>query len=131
MSTLIENYYACFNAGDYEGMVALLSEDVVHEPSQGAPRVGKEQFRSFLAHMERCYAEKVISPVIMSSGDGLHAAAEFMLTGNYLQTDDGLPPAHGQSYRLRVGAFFEISDGRISRVSNHYNLQDWLRQIGG
>ncbi|MBZ0222866.1 MAG: isopropylmalate/homocitrate/citramalate synthase, partial [Dokdonella sp.] len=28
------------------------------------------------------------------------------------------------------GAFFEIHDGRITRVSNYYNLQDWLRQVG-
>ena len=36
--------------------------------------------------------------------------------------------------RLRVhtpgGAFFEIARGRITRVTNYYNLQDWLRQVG-
>jgi steroid delta-isomerase-like uncharacterized protein len=51
------------------------------------------------------------------------------LKGTYLKTDEGLPPARGQQYTLRVGAFFELKDGRILRVSNHYNLQHWLRQI--
>jgi len=44
---------------------------------------------------------------------------------------DGLPAASGQTYVLPGGAFYALRDGRICRVSNHYNLQDWLRQIGG
>ena len=129
MKDLIVQYYQRFNAADYDGMLALLDENVVHEPSQGTPRHGKEQFRAFLRHMEACYREQVIDPVVMSSEDGSRAAAEFMLGGTYLKTDGDLPAARGQQYRLRVGAFFEIRDNRITRVSNHYNLQDWLQQI--
>jgi steroid delta-isomerase-like uncharacterized protein len=129
MKAVIEQYYAHFNAANYEGMLGLLSDDVLHEPSQGDPRKGKQLFREFLQHMENCYKEQVLSPVIMVSDDGARAAAEFMLNGSYLKTDSDLPAARGQQYRLRVGAFFDLADGRITRVSNHYNLQDWLRQI--
>lgn len=129
MKSVLLQYYQAFNAGNYEGMLALLSDDVVHEPSQGEPRKGKQLFREFLQHMERCYKEQVIDPVILVSPDGTRAAAEFMLTGTYLQTDSDLPPAKGQQYRLRVGTFFELDGGRITRVSNHYNLNHWLRQI--
>lgn len=126
---LLAAYYAAFNRQDAEGMLDLLAEDVLHEPSQGQPRVGKPAFAAFLAHMNRCYRETVIDPVIIASPDGARAAAEFMLDGQYLATDDGLPAARGQSYRLRVGAFFAIADGRIARVSNHYNLGDWTAQV--
>jgi len=129
MNNLLENYYRCFNAGDYAGMLDLLTDDVVHEPCQGAPRLGKHKFREFLQHMESCYHEQVHNPCIFYSADGKRAAAEFELTGTYLATDSELPPARGQTYRLRVGTFFEIGAGRIKRVSNHYNLQDWLQQI--
>lgn len=128
---LIHNYYTCFNRADYAGMLALLAEDVLHEPSQGLPRKGKALFRDFLAHMENCYKETVLDPVIMASADGKHAAAEFMLSGRYLKTDEGLPAAKGQTYNLRVGAFFDVHEGKITRVSNHYNLQSWLNQISG
>lgn len=128
---LIASYYAAFNRQDAEGMLALLADDVTHEPSQGAPRRGKEAFSRFLAHMNRCYAEQVIDPMIMATPDGARAAAEFMLSGRYLETDEGLPVATGQTYRLRVGAFFELADGRIARVSNHYNLADWIAQVSG
>ena len=129
MKSVLDQYYQAFNAGNYEGMLALLSDDVLHEPSQGEPRQGKPLFREFLQHMERCYKEQVIDPVIFVNEDGTRAAAEFMLTGTYLQTDSDLPPAKGQMYRLRVGTFFELANGRITRVSNHYNLNHWLRQI--
>lgn len=129
MKNLIETYYQRFNAGDYAGMLELLAEDVVHEPSQGDPREGKDKFRDFLRHMEECYKEQVIDPVVFYNVDGSRAAAEFMLEGEYLRTDGDLPPASGQRYRLRVGAFFEIGDGRIRRVSNHYNLQHWIAQV--
>jgi steroid delta-isomerase-like uncharacterized protein len=129
MSKILEQYYQHFNAGNYSGMLDLLSEDVVHEPCQGTPRQGKDKFREFLQHMERCYKEEVHNPCIFYSADGRRAAAEFFLSGTYLSTDSDLPPAKGQTYRLRVGTFFDIADGRITRVTNHYNLQDWLNQI--
>lgn len=124
---IIERYYAAFNRADYEGMLKLLSEDVLHEPSQGKPRHGIEKFREFLKHMENCYKEQVIDPVVFYNGN--KAAAEFALTGEYLRDDEGLPPAKGQKYKLRVGAFFDLKDGKITRVSNHYNLQDWIEQV--
>ncbi|HWK55639.1 MAG TPA: ketosteroid isomerase-related protein [Hyphomicrobiales bacterium] len=129
MTAVLEQYYQRFNAGDYEGMLALLADDVVHEPSQGNPRHGKALFREFLQHMERCYQERVIDPVFMGNADGERASAEFMLEGRYLVTDGELPPARGQGYTLRVGAFFDLRDGKIARVSNHYNLEDWIRQV--
>ena len=57
------------------------------------------------------------------------AIIEFDLDGTYLATDAPHPPARGQTYSLRVGAFFELRDGLIARVSNHYNVADWLAQV--
>ena len=126
---LIESYYQRFNAQDIEGFLALLSEDVVHDISQGGSEVGKSAFRAFLHKMNRCYREQVSELVIMASPDGARFAAEFWLDGHYLESDEGLPVARGQRYRLRVGAFFEVRAGQVTRISNHYNLNDWLRQV--
>lgn len=126
---LIANYYDAFNRHDVEAMLAHLAENVVHEPSQGAPRHGKAAFAEFLAHMNRCYREHVHEPVVLATPDGSHASAEFRLTGDYIETEDGLPAARGQGYALRVGAFFDVEQGLIARVSNHYNLADWIAQV--
>ncbi len=52
-----------------------------------------------------------------------------MVNGTYLQTDEGLPEATGQSYRLPAGSFFSLQDGLITRVVTYYNLADWTRQV--
>lgn len=127
---LIRRYYAAFNARDWAGMVACLSDDVAHDANQGGRHKGKAHFSSFLAHMDRCYRENLKDIVILSAADGTRAAAEFVVHGTYLATDDGLPPARGQTYVLPAGAFFEVKNGLISRVSTHYNLKDWLAQVG-
>lgn len=127
---LVSNYYATFNSGDREAMLALLTEDVVHDINQGASEVGRDVFRAFLQRMDRSYREEVTELVVMASEDGSRASAEFYILGTYLQTDEGLPPAAGQTYRLRVGAFFDIRQGKVARVTNYYNLEDWLRQVG-
>lgn len=126
---LIRNYYDRFNAKDNGGFLALLTDDVVHEISQGATDNGKEAFRKFLKHMDECYNERAYDIAIMVSEDGSRAAAEFMLDGTYLKQDGTLPPANGQTYTLRVGAFFEVRDGKVSRIANHYNMKEWLKQI--
>ncbi|WP_431303700.1 ketosteroid isomerase-related protein [Sediminicoccus sp. BL-A-41-H5] len=127
---LLRRYYAAFNAGDWEGMLACLTEDVAHDVNQGGREVGRGAFAAFLKRMERCYRERVEELVVMVSADGTRGAAEFVIHGTYLVADEGLPPATGQTYVLPVGAFFEIRGDRIARVTNYYNLQDWLRQVG-
>ncbi len=126
---LIRRYYDRFNAGDAAGMLALLTDDVVHDISQGGREIGRAAFAKFLAHMNGAYREHAYEPAVMVNADGSRAAAEFRLDGTYIATDGTLPAAHGQSYVLTVGAFFEVRDGRIARVSNHYNMKDWLRQV--
>jgi len=128
---LIGRYYAAFNAGDWNGMLDALSEDVVHDINQGKRETGKSAFRAFLAHMEHCYREQLRDIVVMASADGTRGSAEFVVHGEYLSTDEGLPPAHGQKYVLPAGAFFDLRGGKIARVTNYYNLPDWTAQVVG
>jgi steroid delta-isomerase-like uncharacterized protein len=128
---IIGAYLAAFNRGDWPGMLALLADDVVHDINQGGAEHGKPAFAAFLDRMARCYREELRDIVIMVGADGARAAAEFQVRGAYLTQDSGLPPAHGQRYALPAGAFFSLKDGRISRVTMHYNLPDWLRQVAG
>ncbi|PHK95964.1 isopropylmalate/homocitrate/citramalate synthase [Pseudoroseomonas rhizosphaerae] len=129
--TLIRSYYDAFNAGDVEGMLALLTEDVAHDINQGARETGVPAFRAFMARMNAHYREQLRDVVVMVGENGTRAAAEFTVHGTYLATDAGLPEARGQAYVLPAGAFFEVREGRIARVSNHYNLADWIAQVGG
>ncbi len=128
---LIHRYYTAFNRGDRETLLALLSEGVVHDLNQGARETGRETFRAFMQRMDRCYAEQLTDIVVMVSEDGRRAAAEYIVHGEYKADDDDLPPARGQRYVLPGGAFFVIENGYIARVTNYYNLQDWIAQVQG
>lgn len=128
---LLARYYDGFNRGDNQAMLACLSEDIAHDINQGWRQSGKGAFREFLAHMDRCYSEKLSDIVLMASDDGTRASAEFVVHGKYLATDEGLPEAAGQTYVLPAGAFFDLANGAITRVSVYYNLADWTAQVGG
>ncbi len=126
---LITRYYEAFNAKDWQGMLDCLSDSVVHDVNQGSRREGKAAFREFLGNMDRCYEEKLEGIVVLTNATGDRAAAEFNVVGKYLVAEEGLPPAHGQTYRLPGGTFFAVADGRITRVTTYYNLTDWLTQV--
>ncbi|MCC7248796.1 MAG: nuclear transport factor 2 family protein [Lysobacter sp.] len=128
-TTLVLEYYAAFNRGDWNGMLAMLADDVAHDLNQGARENGRDAFAAFLARMERSYREQLRDIVVLASQDGTRAAAEYVVHGEYLVDDEGLPPARGQRYVLPGGAFFDLRDGKIARVSNYYNLQDWIAQV--
>lgn len=129
MTDTIARYFAAFNAGDTDTMLDCLDDQIAHHVNEGKIRVGKEKFAEFCAHMSRCYKEELTDMVIFSSEDGSRAAAEFIVNGTYLATDEGLPEAKGQTYRLPGGSFFELKDGKISRVTTYYNLADWIAQV--
>ena len=125
---LVLTYYTAFNRGDWEGMLALLTDDVAHDLNQGNRETGREAFATFLSRMDASYREQLRDIVVLATLDGQRAAAEYMVHGEYHSTDEGLPPASGQKYVLPGGAFFDIRDDRIARVTNYYNLQDWIAQ---
>jgi steroid delta-isomerase-like uncharacterized protein len=127
---LVHAYYSAFNAGDMPAFLDLLSDEVVHDINQGERQVGKATFAAFMDKMNRCYRERLSDIVVMQNGEGNRAAAEFVVHGEYLADDQGLPPANGQTYVLPAGAFFEIAGGKLTRISNYYNLNDWIAQVG-
>ncbi|WP_408590313.1 ketosteroid isomerase-related protein [Novosphingobium sp.] len=128
---LLNRYYSAFNAGDWQGMLDCLSDDVAHDINQGTRQTGKDVFATFLQHMERCYKERLEDIVLMVNADGSRAAAEFVVHGAYLATDEGLPEAAGQTYVLPAGAFIGIEGGKIARLTMYYNLADWTAQVVG
>jgi steroid delta-isomerase-like uncharacterized protein len=126
---IITRYFDAFNAGDTDTMLALVSDNVQHFVNQGDMRQGRAKFAEFCSHMGVSYRETLRDMVVFVSADGTRAAAEFVVHGEYLQTDPGLPEAHGQRYVLPAGSFFTLADGRITRITTYYNLQDWIAQV--
>ena len=126
---LIRRYYDAFNCGDIDGMLALVTDDVVHDVNQGERREGRDRFHAFCARMAHHYKETLVGITVMVSADGTRAAAEFNVRGAYMQTETGLPDAKGQTYALPAATFFAIRDGKIARLTTYYNLTEWIMQV--
>jgi steroid delta-isomerase-like uncharacterized protein len=116
MNSTVKAYFEAFGRGDVAGMLACLDDDVAHHVNEGQVRRGKAAFEAFCDHMNRCYREELTNMVIFEAEGGTRAAAEFIVNGTYLKTDEGLPEASGQTYRLPAGSFFSLENGKITRV---------------
>ena len=123
-------YYAAFNRGDWAGMLALLDEQVVHDLNQGPREVGREAFAAFL----ESHGGQLSRTVARHRRDGFARRASRRRrvrgAGRISRQRRGMPPARGQKYVLPGGAFFTIRNGRIQRVTNYYNLEEWISQVG-
>lgn len=126
-SALIRAYFHAFNDHDAESLLALLDENVRHDINEGNTEYGVDAFRKFKAHMDDCYREQITDLVVMVNGE--RGAAEFTCSGKYLKTDGSLPPATGQEYSIWAAAFFEVSKGKITRITSCYNLKNWIQAI--
>lgn len=126
---IVQHYYQAFNRQDWEGMLALLSDHIRHEVNQGEPRIGIDLYRSFLQHMDECYAETLTDMVFFTEPSGKRVAVEFTVNGIYKKTDGDLVPAKGQQYVLPAGAFLEVHNGKITRVTTYYNLPLWIKLV--
>ena len=106
MSTaeLIRAYYDRFNAADWEGMLALLTDDVTHDVNESGREGGKAKFRAFLERMARSYRERIEPLEVMVNADGSRAAAEYVVSGTYLETDAGLPERLAKGSIVLAGA---------------------------
>lgn len=124
---LIVAYFDAFNRHDAEGLLALLDEKVIHEINEGPTEVGIDKFRAFKAHMDACYREQIVDMVVMVEGD--RGCCDFICEGSYLQTDQGLPEAHGQTYSIPGCAIFTCRNGKIVKIVSYYNLRNWIAAV--
>ena len=122
-------YYTAFNAENPAAMLACVTGNIEHRVNEAGIRLGAEKFAEFCAHMGVSYREQLKDIEIFVNEAGTRAAAEFTVHGEYLNTDPGLPEAKGQKYTLPDGSFFDLQDGKISRITTFYNLNDWIAQV--
>jgi steroid delta-isomerase-like uncharacterized protein len=126
---IILAFYDAFNCGDWDGMLSLLADNVVHDLNQGPREVGKAAFAAYLQRVGTSYREQLHDIVVMVAPDGHRAAAEYVAHGSYVADDVGMTPARGQRYVLPGGAFFSIRNNRIQRISNYFNEREWISQV--
>lgn len=127
---LVQRYLEALNAGDHAAMLALVGEDVAHDPFDAAREIGRDKLRWRLGLAARHFDERLADIAIMTDEGGVRAAAEFTVRGKYLATAEGLPEARGQSYALPGALVFEVDEGLITRISAYRNPVQWMAALG-
>lgn len=124
---LIRTYVDAFNQRDVETLLGTLTDDVVHEINEGDVETGIKAFRSFKEGMDRDYRETLEDVVIFAEGD--RGACEFIVRGEYVGTQPGLPQARGQRYAIPAAFFVTVREGKIARITSYYNLRRWIEAV--
>jgi steroid delta-isomerase-like uncharacterized protein len=125
----VRAYYNYFNEQNWEGMLSLVDDHIRHEPNQGTPRIGKNLFGEFMKQMDAAYAEELKDMLLFEGEIAGRVAAEFLVHGTYKKAEAGLPEAKGQKYVLPAAAFLEVKNGKITRVTTYYNLEQWISLV--
>ena len=131
MTAILKRYFAAFNAKDVTGMLECLAPDAAPQVNAGGVRHGTDAFNADCEPLTRCNDDTLTDQVHFEAKGRGRAAAEYTVNGTYKASDEGLPEATGQTYVLPAGSFFDITDGKISRVTTRYNLSDWIAQVTG
>lgn len=126
---IVAQYYQAFNDKNWSKMIALADENIQHDSNEGATTIGIEAFKRFIKKMEVAYDETLTDIILLSEPTNTRVAAEFIVHGSYLHTEEGLPEAKGQKYVLPAGAFLEVKNEKITRVTTYYNLEHWIQLV--
>ncbi len=127
--SLIKAYIDAANNNDSAAILAIMHEDVAFDMSQSKREIGLENLRFRLASIAAHFKERLADAVILSSDDGSHGAVEYTWRGTYVATLEGFPAANGQRFSMKAGIFFDVDDGKITRITSYRDMAEWLRQI--
>jgi len=112
----ISQYFSAFNHADWEGMLSALTDDVRLEINGGQAIVGQKAFTEHLSENKMHFLEVFSDVHIVAGSSPGEYAVDYVLSGQYLSSAPGLPPARGQHYRLGGQANFAMRDGAIARI---------------
>ncbi|WP_199243915.1 nuclear transport factor 2 family protein [Bacterioplanes sanyensis] len=118
--TLIQSYIQCYNAFDIDGLLALLSDDIVFENESGgeinARTQGKEDFRNLASQSAALFSERQQTTTnIQMHNDRATVDIDYRATVA-ADLDNGLKA--GQVLELQGQTLFEFNQNKISYIKD-------------
>lgn len=132
----VERFYRSYSQHDLEGVLALLSEDVVILfPTSSQPIRGRHRIRSVWSMVFSTVIPDVQQHELTTVVQGDLAACTFVETGTVVIPPDATSslgiPAGGRSYRIDMAAFFHADgDGLIDRIRSYWDTGSYADQLG-
>ena len=126
---VVRDFYAAYARRDIDEMMSHVSDGIVEDLSGVGLVTGAQQEREFLAGVIASFPDLVTELTgVLACGDVV--AVEWRRAG----TISGAPwtglPASGKPFALRGGAFLEVSENKITRITGYYDTAEFARHIG-
>lgn len=125
--TVVLNWTDALNHGDLEAAASYLHDDFVFVDTGFGMRIeGLAAWRETAA--AGIFTElNIVKTTFLVDGDTF--ANEWVMSGVHSGDAPGLP-ATGRSFRISGAGFGEVRDGRMVRVTEYWNMADFLTQVG-
>jgi steroid delta-isomerase-like uncharacterized protein len=126
---VVTAFFDAFGRHDVEAIIALLSDDIVEDLPGVGPLEGIESERAFLTGLFAAFPDMVVEVTRVMAASRI-VAVEWVRRGSFTgQPFQGLP-ASGKAFVSRAAGFFEVDDGRISRITVHTDTGQFFRDLG-
>jgi steroid delta-isomerase-like uncharacterized protein len=119
-----------FEAGDFDALVAAVSEDVVVENvAFGERSEGRDAVREGYIQLYAAFDEVTTDYSAVFGGSGF-GAGEWTFRGKYTGQLEGLPPGAGQDVTIRGVDIYEYDDEFVTMVREYTDNLSFLTQMG-
>lgn len=133
----VDQWWQCYNTHDLEGLLALMSDDVVGRfATTPVPVIGKENLRTVWSGVFSMVIPDIHNEVLRTVVQGRTAASESIETGTFHLPNGSSDPstdaaADGHPYRLSVASFFDFnSAGLVRRCRSFWDTAGFSEQVG-
>jgi steroid delta-isomerase-like uncharacterized protein len=126
---LVNELYASWSLHEPQRIDAIFTDDgVYNDIAGGKDHRGKEQIKQLLRAAFAWAPDFRVTMISLTIGNET-AATEWISEG--IQTGRiGDLPASGNSFRLRGASILTFRNGKISKVTDYYDMATFLRQLG-
>lgn len=125
---VVRRCYQAVSSGDFEGLSAVLAEDVVEHEELPGLEPNKDGVIQFFRGMREAFPDMVMSvDAMIAEGDTV--AARVTLRGTHRGDFMGIP-ATGKEVAVAVADFFRVGNGRIAEHWGVADMASMMEQLG-
>jgi len=127
---MMNDYLAAWNSHDVEKLLTFFTDDAVYECTpMGKVSRGKKEIKDFFSSTFANFPDFKIE---MKSGfnAGDQGAGEGVMSGTFANSNIPGMPATGKSFSVPGVGINKFRGGKISRVTNYWNMAAFLQQVG-
>jgi len=125
VAQFIENY----NEKQWRNLFNVLDKHVILEQNEIAVIQGIQAFDSFICKMTHAFDERLFDiHYYYSTTCASKLSTQYQVEG-YYKNGNFKRPANNQHYSITRYSFFEISNGKITKISTFFNRKKMIDQI--